>query len=364
MFGNKISPASQLTAFFSACRGHHTHIEFRPWTQDNSILVAGRNILIPKPFLIEAFISANETFTSLLARSPNPEQWSAEDARALLDSSLILLLVGAENLTAVNTRRRVLLREFDEGLRVVSVREEAKWLEGVLTSPLAKHNKSPLLWHYRRWLVEKYGLDVLEGGLEGEMKVVQKSGEVHPKNYYVRVDSWLRVVRFLKMSAEPCSVCCSMLLLQAWNYARFITTTFYSQYPRTTLEVMEFVERHAEFCLVHVSDTSCWSFLLFLFYKARECAEPSARTTLFDITKGVMYFAHDTARGHESVWVFLKTVLASGGALGERQEDLIELLEGWVNHQDGGEDKLKETELERKALEWVRKRGDGHSSVQ
>lgn len=81
-----------------------------------------------------------------------------------------------------------MLREFDEGLGVVTVREEAKWLEGVLTSPLAKHNKSPLLWHYRQWLVERYGVGVLGGGLEEEMKVVQKSGEVHPRNYYVRTD--------------------------------------------------------------------------------------------------------------------------------------------------------------------------------
>lgn len=188
MFGNKIPPASQLAAFFNTCRGHHTHIEFRPSTQDNDVLVVGHNILIPKPFLIEAFISANATFTSILARYPNPERWSAEDAKALLDASLILLLVGAENLTAVNTRRRILLREFDEGLGVVTVREEAKWLEGVLTSPLAKHNKSPLLWHYRQWLVERYGVGVLGGGLEEEMKVVQKSGEVHPRNYYVRTD--------------------------------------------------------------------------------------------------------------------------------------------------------------------------------
>lgn len=127
---------------------------------------------------------------------------------------------------------------------------------------------------------------------------------------------------------------------------------------------MKFVESYAEFCLAHVSDTSCWSFLLFLFFKACEYAENSTRTMLFDITKGVMYFAHDTARGHESVWVFLKTVLASSGALGYRQGDLIELLEEWVDHQGGGEDELKETELEREALEWVRKRGDGHRSVQ
>lgn len=189
MLDHTAPPASQLAAFFNTCRGHHTHIELRPSTHHNKVSIAGYNILIPRPFLIEAFVSANATFTSLLARSPDPEQWSAEDAKALFNASLVLLLVGAENLTAVNTRRRILLRGFDEGLGVVTEREEAKWLGGVLTSPLAKHNKSPLLWYYRRWLVERYGVGVLGGGLEVEMKVVQKSGEVHPRNYYVRTDS-------------------------------------------------------------------------------------------------------------------------------------------------------------------------------
>lgn len=121
-----------------------------------------------------------------------------------------------------------------------------------------------------------------------------------------------------------------------------------------------------EFCLAHVSDTSCWSFLLFLFFKAHhECEESFPRTALFDLTKGAMCFAHDTARGHESVWVFLKTVLASGKILGYGQRrDLIGLLEGWVDEQEGtGEDELKEGELEKKALEWIRKRGDGHGGA-
>lgn len=149
-----------------------------------------------------------------------------------------------------------------------------------------------------------------------------------------------------------------MLSPQAWNYARFVTTAFYSQYPETTLEIMYFVDRHTEFCLAHVSDISCWSFLLFLFIKACECEEPSTKTALFDITKGVMCLAHDTTRGHESVWAFLKTVLASGQMLkyGQRR-DLIEMLELWVHDRGGdGEDELKERDLERKALEWIWKR--------
>lgn len=73
---------------------------------------------------------------------------------------------------------------------MVTPREEVKWLESVLTSTLAKHNKSPLLWHYRRWLVERYGVGILnEGGLEEEIKVVERSGEAHSRNYYVRTDS-------------------------------------------------------------------------------------------------------------------------------------------------------------------------------
>lgn len=186
------SPASQLSTFFNTHRGTPVHIEFHPSSPtnpDSRLLVDGPNIAIPKPFLIKAFLSANATFAWVLARSPEPKQWSAEDAKTLVDTSLIILLVGAENLTAVNVRRRILLQDLFE---VITPREEVKWLEGVLTSPLAKHNKSPSLWYYRRWLVGWYGVGILGGGagegLEGEMGVVERSGEKHPRNYYVRTE--------------------------------------------------------------------------------------------------------------------------------------------------------------------------------
>lgn len=105
-----------------------------------------------------------------------------------------------------------------------------------------------------------------------------------------------------------------------------------------------------------------------MFFKAVECGSPSARTALFDITKRAMFFAHDTAKGHESVWVFLKAVLASDRVLGyEKRRDLIKLLEGWVDNQGGsssGEDELKEGKLERRALDWIRKRRGEYSSMQ
>lgn len=159
-----------------------------------------------------------------------------------------------------------------------------------------------------------------------------------------------------------------VISLQAWNYARFITDTFYTLHQTTTPPIQVLIDRHALFCLAHVSDTSCWSFLLFLFFRAVELGQSSIanlpRRYLFDITKDVMCFGHDTARGHESVWVFLKTVLVSDGLLeGEQREHLIELLESWVKEgASRGESEVeseeaKERELERKALEWVRRRG-------
>lgn len=126
------------------------------------------------------------------------------------------------------------------------------------------------------------------------------------------------------------------------------------------------VGRHAPFCLAHVSDTSCWSYLLFLFFKVAENRDPiitdpgSSKKHLFDITKDAMCFAHGTARGHESIWAFLRTVLASGELLEDEQRVyLIELVEGWVREDESviGSEEAKERELEKKALEWIRRRG-------
>jgi len=159
---------TQLTAFFNSNPGTRLHIEFHPTQPDTSptLLTSGTNIAIPKSLLLQAFQTAH-----LLFSSPNTKQ-------DILDSTLVLLLVASENLTAVNARRRIVL-----GKGANDGRDEIKLVESFLTSPLNKHNKSPLLWSYRRWLTERFG--VLEEGIEAELAVVEASGEVHPRNYYV-----------------------------------------------------------------------------------------------------------------------------------------------------------------------------------
>ncbi|KAG0638002.1 hypothetical protein HOY80DRAFT_969808 [Tuber brumale] len=160
---------TQLTAFFNSNPGTRLHIEFHPTQPDAppTILTSTTNIAIPKPLLLQAFQTAHPTFSSPSATEQD-----------ILDSTLVLLLVASENLTAVNARRRIIL-----GKGTNSGRDEIKLIESFLTSPLNKHNKSPLLWSYRRWLTERFG--VLEEGIEAELAVAEASAEVHPRNYYV-----------------------------------------------------------------------------------------------------------------------------------------------------------------------------------
>ncbi|KAI5837562.1 hypothetical protein DFP73DRAFT_567594 [Morchella snyderi] len=323
-------PASELTAFFHAHRSTPVSIEFHP--PHTPLLTSGPHIAIPKSHLLAAFPPAYHTFSTLHPAAP----WSTSDARALLDATLILILVAAEHTTAVNTRRRILQ------LGLVAPREELALLQGVLTSHLAKHNKSPSLWGYRRWIVERCGVGVLgededEGvgcGLKGELEVVRRSGEAHPRNYY------------------------------AWNYARFIVDKFYSgSYGGDAVPpppaLRELVESHAALCRTHVSDTSFWSFLLFLFWRAQESASSGDDCGyIFSITKDAAIYAHGTARGHESVWIFVRTVIVDERLQlkeAERQE-LTGMVEGWVQEAETAGNVDEELVLEKKALRWISRR--------
>jgi hypothetical protein len=165
-------PTTQLISFFQQNHGRRVHIEFHPSLPPGvraELQIHDTNIAIPKPILLEAFARAHTTFAAATAASA--------DTQGLLDSSLVLLLVASENLTAVNARRRII-----SGSGVDAARDEMRLVESLLTSPLQKHNKSPVLWDYRRWLVEGYGVEV---GLEDELEVVEMAGESHPRNYYV-----------------------------------------------------------------------------------------------------------------------------------------------------------------------------------
>ncbi|RPA95571.1 hypothetical protein L873DRAFT_1307062 [Choiromyces venosus 120613-1] len=311
---------TKLTTFFNSNPGRILHIEFYPTQPDTppKILTSGPNIAIPKPLLLQAFQTAHPTFSSADATK-----------QEILDSSLVLLLIASESLTAVNARRKIIL---DRGAR--SGRDEIQLIASFLTSPLNKHNKSPLLWSYRRWLIERFG--DLEEGIGAELGVVEASGEMHPRNYY------------------------------AWNHARFATTFFLPRSPSHP-QLSYLLDRTENFALSHVSDTSVWSFLQFLFFQTLEQPDPHTfRVQLGEIVWRSMEFVHVLARGHESVWVFVRTVLGSKELLdaGKRRE-LVGVLEGWVRGDVVDvEDARRERMLEERALAWIGKyRGGGVSTA-
>jgi hypothetical protein len=108
-----------------------------------------------------------------------------------------------------------------------------------------------------------------------------------------------------------------------------------------------------------VSDTSFWSFLLFLFWRARESSSPSDDCGyIFSITKDAAIYAHDMARGHESVWIFIRTVIVDEKLQLKEAEwqELIEMVEGWVQEAETASNVDEELVLEKKALRWISRR--------
>lgn len=110
-----------------------------------------------------------------------------------------------------------------------------------------------------------------------------------------------------------------------------------------------------------------WSFLQFLFFQTLEHPDPrSFQVQLADIVEKSMQFAQGIARGHESIWVFVRTVLGSGELLdaGKRVE-LVGVLEGWVRGDVVDvEEARRERSLEERALVWIGKyRREGGEEV-
>jgi len=70
-----------------------------------------------------------------------------------------------------------------------------------------------------------------------------------------------------------------------------------------------------------------------------------------------MRFAHGIARGHESIWVFARTVLGSGELLDAvKRVELVGVLEGWVRGDlVDVEEARRERVLEERALVWIGK---------
>lgn len=258
------------------------------------ILQDGRCIGIPKKVLVHAFIRARGLFFKCSSHRSG--------TREALVATKIMLLFDPEHITAANYRKKHLLglqtshtgrvdKEVSE-----AVREECRLLDSILTSPLHRQTKSPTLWSHRRWLVSTFyqflrdsrysGTQDGEKSIElAEFRSVFQAGERHPNNYY------------------------------AWRYARDLVALVgcrsdgIASSDRAT-SIRSLTEAVLSWCLSHPSDVSGWSFLSFVLQRPEQDRDNSQ-----NVLSKVISFALDLRLAHESLWVFIRTVLAIDSVL-------------------------------------------------
>ncbi|KAF2662246.1 hypothetical protein K491DRAFT_700524 [Lophiostoma macrostomum CBS 122681] len=297
----------ELNGFFSNCEDHVVEIAILPPAiepPDGFLMRDGSNVGISKKILALAFVEARQRFF---------EGLKFGNDQSCFNSSRVILLFDPEHITAANYRKRKLLMVWkkesgrdDERSHEFERLEkrELVFLDTILTSPLHRQSKSPTLWHHRFWLINlslplvhmHTDMASYSRFLKAELEAVFKAGEHHPKNYY----AWQYARRLIVRAEE--------LIQDAPEYRKVYHEVRWSWTKDMTT-----------WCRKHPSDISGWSFLLFLLSKVDNVSE---RTT---IIREVMCYAINFELKNESLWVFIRTALASG-ILQEEQHTLLDLL--------------------------------------
>src|SRR5208282_485866 len=135
---------------------------------------------------------------------------------------------------------------------------DLEMLDTLFMSSLNKHTKSPTLWAHRRWLTQRLPSPVplqmertcLSLGLRQEREfsmVALIAAEIHPRNYYAwgYLRWWIAKNPTLLEGFNHCPVTQSSTNTTPFGLPRLINTIL-------------------EWCLKHPSDTSGWSFLVWL----------------------------------------------------------------------------------------------------
>jgi protein prenyltransferase alpha subunit repeat containing protein 1 len=290
------------------------------------ILTEGTTIGMPKTILLSAFTHAREAFFSRLPllrahgksvleseeRKHDFGSLSDMDIDVLLSSSMVILLVDPEHLTAANARKRILMllesdvkpQQISNGCQMTggwagsteiakrNVFKDLWFCELLLCSRAKRHNKSPTLWGHRRWLLrrleelEKREEERIPGDLmrmkverdEREWRnVVPLSAEYHPKNYY----AWDHLRWWLRRQSQ----------LESQLFEATITN----------LDTL--IPFFTAWALTHISDTSGFSFLFFLLTLPTVPAFVRSTTA-----SKVLDRAIGLDLRNESLWVFLRTL--------------------------------------------------------
>lgn len=181
----------------------------------------------------------------------------------ILKSSLVILATITEHLPAINIRKAALehYRQTDRKEFERLAKLDLLWTGVLFSSPLPKHNKSPILWTHRQWVVQMmYPSEGEEEHVEGnakttkidlkkEYKIIFAAADQHRNNYYCYSYARWLTRRYLFNTqytylAPTESSASSLLSDNISNIHWFIYTSLLN------------------FAKSHVSDISAWTFLL------------------------------------------------------------------------------------------------------
>ncbi|KAK9463323.1 uncharacterized protein V1516DRAFT_661454 [Lipomyces oligophaga] len=280
---------------------------------------------IPKDALIIAFGYARQRFYELVKQN----SWTAEEALEVSRTSIVLILIGSENLTAVNARKRLL----NHHPKIAPLSLEYRLTNMLVDSRLQHHTKSPLIWNYHRYLVlqrikmaekefqYKEKVKYIESLCRIELQTVFISAEHHPLNYYAwNFARWLFTDLFSSLLSSPA--------------AMYYSSVFSKQYLESIVRKVQ------KWAFAHAADTSAWGYFQWiLFYYVQNTRNTSSS---FHGTASPNYFSHkirysplvdnklllscvseaiqyatSIGPGHEAVWTFLRRVISDVNYIGD-----------------------------------------------
>ncbi|KAE9377745.1 hypothetical protein N431DRAFT_451912 [Stipitochalara longipes BDJ] len=253
-----------------------------PLPEGCNVLVDENSIAITKVKLVQAFVIARKIFFKYVRDCPEEKTSDFRNATA------VMLLMDPEHLTAANARKR-LIQKSQQGPKAdleAPLRREIHFVDSYLTSRLHRHTKSPTLWGHRRWVLDVCKSIKMEYSIHLDLKsVVLVAAERHPRNYY------------------------------AWSHLRWLvqSCTTRSDSHLTSTDFNKLVSIVKDWCLRHPSDTSGFSFLLFCLSMPGFSENISHTQSRSSICSELLRLAVSFQWTHETIWVFLRTLVASGG---------------------------------------------------
>ena len=251
-----------------------------------NVLVDGNGIAFPKSTVLQGFIVARQILFKYL---PNLQERPQE----IRNAAAVVLLMDPEHITAANARKRVIelyrLRPVEE-LRAELMRE-LWWVDSMLTARLHRHTKSPTLWGHRRWVLQVCQSVGMPYDIQRDLTtVILVAAERHARNYY----AWLHL-RWVVLNLQSKTSDSGGGIAEGFDGSKLLSTI-------------------ETWCLRHQDDTAGFSFLLFCLVEHPEAltGRESSIENKSSICKALLDLAVSFKWTNESVWAFLRTLVASG----------------------------------------------------